>query len=97
MTSADGAAPAPLSLEDRTAPALVSGAAFLRAPFDPATARAVAALAVGWLWSLTAGLVLWILVVVAAALVPVLGLGLPSWRCSSWRPVPSPRPSGNAS
>jgi len=78
MTSTDGAAPAPLSLEDRTAPALVSGAAFLRAPFDPATARAVAALAVGWLWSLTAGLVLWILVVVAAALVPVLGLGLPA-------------------
>ena len=62
---------------DEAAPALTSGAALLRAPADRATAHAVAALAVGWLWALTAGLVVWVLVLVSAALVPALGVGLP--------------------
>ncbi len=79
MTSDDGpaTAPQPRSLEDGVAPALTSGAAFLRAPFHPATGRAFAALAVGWIWHLTGGLTLWILVLVSAGLVPALGIGVP--------------------
>ncbi|WP_369370099.1 sensor histidine kinase [Promicromonospora sp. Populi] len=79
MTSDDGptTAPRPRSIEDGVAPALTSGAGFLRAPYDPATGRAFAALAVGWIWHLTGGLVLWILVLVSAALVPALGIGVP--------------------
>ena len=79
MTSDDGPAPAPqpLSLEDQVAPALVSGPAFFRAPYDAATGRAFAALAVGWIWHLTGGLILWILVVVSAGIVPALGVGVP--------------------
>jgi signal transduction histidine kinase len=78
-TSDDGTAPAPRprTLEDHVAPALVSGEAFFRAPYHPATWRAFAALAVGWIWLLTGGLTLWILVVVSAAVVPALGVGLP--------------------
>ena len=78
MTSDDGPTPPqPHTLEDRVAPALVSAPAFFRAPYDPATWRALAALAVGWVWHLTGGLVLWILVVVFAGLVPALGVGVP--------------------
>lgn len=62
---------------DEAAPALTSGAALLRAPAARTTARALAALAVGWLWALTAGLVVWVLVLVSAVLVPALGVGLP--------------------
>ncbi|WP_129786258.1 sensor histidine kinase [Promicromonospora panici] len=79
MTSDDGPAPAhrPVSLEDVVAPALVSGPAFFRAPYDAATGRAFAALGVGWIWHLTGGLTLWILVVVSAGIVPALGIGVP--------------------
>jgi signal transduction histidine kinase len=78
MTSDDGPTPPqPRTLEDRVAPALVSAPAFFRAPYDPATWRAFAALAVGWVWHLTGGLVLWVLVVVSAGLVPALGVGVP--------------------
>ena len=79
MTSDDGPAPAhqPLSLEDVVAPALVSGPAFFRAPYDAATGRAFAALGVGWIWHLTGGLILWLLVVVSAGIVPALGVGIP--------------------
>lgn len=79
MTSDDGPAPVPQqrTLEEHIAPALVSGTAFFRAPYDAATGRAFAALAVGWIWHLTAGLTLWILVLVSAALVPALGVGVP--------------------
>jgi signal transduction histidine kinase len=79
MTSDDGPAPVPQprTLEDHVAPALVSGDAFFRAPYHPATWRAYAALGVGWIWHLTAGLTLWILVLVSAGVVPALGVGLP--------------------
>ncbi|MFD2027655.1 sensor histidine kinase [Promicromonospora aerolata] len=78
MTSDDGPAPPqPPALEDLVAPALVSTSAFFRAPYDPATWRALAALTVGWLWHLTGGLTLWVLVVVSASIVPALGVGLP--------------------
>lgn len=79
MTSDDGPPPAtePRTIEDRVAPALVSGTAFFRAPYDPATWRALAALALGWIWLLTGGLVLWVMVVVSASLVPALGIGVP--------------------
>ncbi|MFI2365509.1 histidine kinase [Promicromonospora sp. NPDC019610] len=79
MTSDDVPTPAPppRTLADQVAPALTSGAGFLRGPYDPATRRAVAALAVGWVWHLTAGLTLWILVLVSAGLVPALGIGVP--------------------
>ncbi|WP_285107890.1 histidine kinase [Promicromonospora sp. MEB111] len=79
MTSDDGPTPAPppRTLADQVAPALVSGPAFFRAPYDAATGRAFAALAVGWIWHLTGGLILWILVVVSAGIVPALGIGLP--------------------
>lgn len=79
MTSDDGPAPPlhRLSLEDSVAPALVSAPEFFRAPCSRATWHAVAALAVGWIWHLTAGLVLWVLVLVSAGIVPALGLGLP--------------------
>lgn len=79
MTSDDGPTPAPQprSLEDRAAPALASAPAFFRAPYDPHTWRAFAALAIGWIWHLTGGLVVWVLVVVSAGLVPALGLGVP--------------------
>ncbi|GAA4695536.1 sensor histidine kinase [Promicromonospora umidemergens] len=79
MTSDDGPTqPAkPRTIEDRVAPALVSGQAFFRAPYDAATGRAFAALAVGWIWHLTGGLVLWVMVVVAAGLVPALGVSVP--------------------
>ncbi|WP_454860402.1 histidine kinase [Promicromonospora soli] len=79
MTSDDGPAPAhqPLTVEDVVAPALVSGRAFFRAPYDAATGRAFAALAVGWIWHLTGGLTLWILVLVSAGVVPALGVGIP--------------------
>lgn len=76
MTSDDGP-PQPRSLEDAVAPALVSAPAFFRAPYDAATGRALAALGVGWLWHLTGGLVLWVLTVVAAGVVPALGVGIP--------------------
>ncbi|GHH79760.1 histidine kinase [Promicromonospora soli] len=69
--------PQPRTLEDHVAPALVSGDAFFRAPYHPATWRAYAALGVGWIWHLTAGLTLWILVLVSAGVVPALGVGLP--------------------
>ncbi|WP_402377013.1 sensor histidine kinase [Isoptericola rhizosphaerae] len=59
----------------RVAPALTTSG-FLRAPFAPATYHGVAQVVVGWLWALTAGLPVMIVVVTAAALVPVLGLGL---------------------
>ncbi|MEU4365508.1 histidine kinase [Promicromonospora sp. NPDC023987] len=75
MTSDDG--PGRYLLEDRVAPALTSGAAFLSAPYHRATGRAVAVLAVGWVWHLTGGLTLWVLTVMSAALVPALGIGLP--------------------
>ncbi|SKC41697.1 sensor histidine kinase [Krasilnikoviella flava] len=58
------------------APALTSRAGLLRAPVDPATGRAVAQLAVGTVWLASAGVVVWVLVVVSSALVPALGLGL---------------------
>ncbi|MFI6425595.1 sensor histidine kinase [Promicromonospora sp. NPDC050880] len=74
MTSDDGP---PRTLADHVAPALTSGAAFFQAPYHPATRRAVAALAVGWVWHLTAGLALWILVLVSSGLVPALGVGVP--------------------
>lgn len=79
MTSDDGPMPAPppRTLADHVAPALTSGTGFFRAPYHPATRRAVAALAVGWIWHLTAGLALWVLVLVTAGLVPALGLGVP--------------------
>ncbi|MDR7383619.1 sensor histidine kinase [Promicromonospora iranensis] len=79
MTSDDGPTPPPQprTPEDRVAPALVSAPAFFRAPYDAATWRAVAALGTGWMWHLTGGLVLWILVVVSAGLVPALGVGVP--------------------
>ncbi|MFE7506103.1 sensor histidine kinase [Promicromonospora sp. NPDC057488] len=77
MTSDDGPAPPPRTLAEHVAPALTSGADFFRAPFHPATRRAVAALAVGWVWHLTAGLIVWILVLVSAGLVPALGVGVP--------------------
>lgn len=78
MTSDDGPTPPqPRTLEDRVAPALVSAPAFFRAPYDPATWRAFAALAVGSIWHLTGGLVLWVLVAVSAGLVPALGVGVP--------------------
>ena len=73
MTSTDAAR----ALEERVAPALTSATGFLRAPFSAATARAVAQLAVGWVWAISAGLTLWICVVVAAGLVPALGVGVP--------------------
>ncbi|QAY69724.1 sensor histidine kinase [Xylanimonas protaetiae] len=72
MTSTDVSA-----IEDRVAPALTSAAGFVRAPFSAATARALAQLAVGWVWAISAGLTLWICVVVSAGLVPALGIGLP--------------------
>jgi signal transduction histidine kinase len=79
MTSDDGPAPPPEhgTIEDHVAPALVSGTAFFQAPYDPATWRSFAALAVGWVWHLTGGLILWIMVVVSAGLVPALGVGVP--------------------
>jgi signal transduction histidine kinase len=79
MTSDDGPTqpPQPRTLEDRVAPALVSGQAFFRAPYDAATGRALAALAIGWIWHLTGGLILWIMVVVSTGLVPALGVGVP--------------------
>lgn len=78
MTSDDGPTPPQLrTLEDRVAPALVSASAFFRAPYDAATWRAFGALAVGSIWHLTGGLVLWVLVVVSAGLVPALGIGVP--------------------
>ncbi|WP_460886391.1 sensor histidine kinase [Promicromonospora xylanilytica] len=79
MTSDDGPPPAnePRTIEEGVAPALVSGTAFFRAPYDPATWRALAALALGWIWHLTGGLVLWVMVVVSAGLVPALGVGVP--------------------
>ncbi|WP_407320322.1 histidine kinase [Isoptericola halotolerans] len=69
MTSTWTAAP-------RIAPALTTHRGFFRAPVAEATYRGVAELAVGWLWSITAGLLVVVGVVVSAALVPVLGLGL---------------------
>ncbi|PRZ03046.1 signal transduction histidine kinase [Isoptericola sp. CG 20/1183] len=60
----------------RVAPALTTHPGFFRAPFAAATYRGVAQLAVGWTWALTAGLLVVIAVVTAAAMVPVLGLGL---------------------
>jgi len=72
MTSADTG-----DVGARLAPALSTGAGFLRAPLDPATPRGVAQLVVGWVWHLSVGLALWIVVVVSAALVPALGVGLP--------------------
>lgn len=72
MTSADAS-----DLGARLAPALSPGPGFLRAPVAPATARGLAQLAVGWAWHLSAGLTLWIVVVVSAAMVPVFGIGLP--------------------
>ncbi|MFC7879434.1 sensor domain-containing protein, partial [Isoptericola sp. NPDC057391] len=58
------------------APALSSRAGLLRAPVDPATVRAVAQLAVGAVWLASAGVAVWMLVLVSSVLVPVLGLGL---------------------
>ena len=80
MTSDDGPMPwhGALTLEDRVAPALVSGPDFFRAPYARATWHALAALAVGWIWHLSVGLVLWILVLVSAGLVAALGIGLPA-------------------
>ncbi|WP_277210924.1 sensor histidine kinase [Isoptericola croceus] len=69
MTSTEPAA-------TRVAPALTTHPGFVRAPVSAATYRGVAQLAVGWIWSLTAGLLAVIGVVTAAALVPALGLGL---------------------
>jgi signal transduction histidine kinase len=79
MTSDDGPTPPPQpsAIEDSVAPALVSASSFFRAPYDAATWRALAALTTGWIWHLTGGLILWILVVVSAALVPALGIGVP--------------------
>lgn len=84
MTSDDGPAPVPRprSLEDVVAPALGSARAFFRAPYEAATGRAFAALGVGWVWHLTGGLVLWILVLVSASVVPALGVGIPLLACS---------------
>src|SRR5690606_27357644 len=59
----------------RVAPALTTHG-FLRAPFAAATYQGVAQLVVGWLWAMTAGLLVVIAMVTAAALVPALGLGL---------------------
>ncbi|WP_425955330.1 histidine kinase [Xylanimonas sp. McL0601] len=70
MTSADDVAHA-------VAPALRRGPELLRAPFSLATVRAASQLALGWVWFLSAGQVLWIFVVVSAGLVPALGIGLP--------------------
>jgi signal transduction histidine kinase len=72
MTSTDGPA-----LEERIAPALTSAEGFVRAPFSAATARALSQLALGWLWTLSVGLTIWICVVTSASLVPALGIGLP--------------------
>ncbi|MEU2199235.1 histidine kinase [Isoptericola sp. NPDC019482] len=58
------------------APALGSRAGLLRAPVDAATGRAVALLAVGTVWLASAGVVVWVLVLVSAILVPALGVGL---------------------
>jgi signal transduction histidine kinase len=71
MTSAD------TSTEARIAPALLDRGAFARAPWSAATWRALVQLVIGWLWALTAGLVVWIVVVTCAGLVPALGVGLP--------------------
>ncbi|GAA1993459.1 hypothetical protein GCM10009718_33970 [Isoptericola halotolerans] len=58
------------------APALTTHRGFFRAPVAGATYRGLAQVTVGWLWSLSAGLVVVVVVVTAAALVPVLGLGV---------------------
>ena len=71
MTSTDAA-----SRGVDAAPALGSRAGLLHAPVDPATGRAVAQLAVGTVWLASAGVVVWVLVLVSSVLVPVLGLGL---------------------
>ncbi|MFD6176565.1 MULTISPECIES: sensor histidine kinase [unclassified Isoptericola] len=75
MTSTDAAGPTTGAAPD-PAPALASRAGLLRAPVDPATARAVALLAVGTVWLASVGTVVWVLVLVSSALVPLLGLGL---------------------
>ena len=71
MTSTDAAARGV-----DAAPALSSRAGLLRAPVDPATGRAVALLAVGTVWLASAGVVVWVLVLVSSVLVAALGLGL---------------------
>ncbi|MEG3614744.1 histidine kinase [Isoptericola haloaureus] len=59
-----------------TAPAVTSLPGLLRAPWAAATWRGLAQLALGYLWLVSVGLVVFDLVLVAASLVPALGLGL---------------------
>ncbi|MDO8152099.1 sensor histidine kinase [Isoptericola sp. b408] len=59
-----------------TAPAVTSLPGLLRAPWAGATWRGLAQLALGYLWLVSVGLVVFDLVLVAASLVPALGLGL---------------------
>ncbi|GAA4716849.1 hypothetical protein GCM10023216_00890 [Isoptericola chiayiensis] len=64
------------SVPRETAPAVTSLPGLLRAPWAGATWRGLAQLALGYLWLVTVGLVVFDLVLVAASLVPALGLGL---------------------
>ncbi|WP_278235548.1 sensor histidine kinase [Isoptericola sp. AK164] len=59
-----------------TAPAVTSLPGLLRAPWAAATWRGLAQLALGYLWLVSVGLVVFDLVLVAVSLVPALGLGL---------------------
>ena len=85
MTSTDGKAPpAHPTLEESLVPALAVSGGYLRAPWDPATGRALAALTIGWIWHVTVAHLLWIVVLVSGALVPALGVGLPLLAFALW-------------